>query len=312
MKTSRIFAALLAMVTLLSMLAGCKSDSNPTTANNCEHEWLVATCKAPKTCRLCGKTEGAAYAHQWTEADCTHAKTCRFCNTTEGEVPGHQWAEGSCVAPKTCTVCNITEGTAPGHDWQPATPEAPKTCKVCGQTEGDRITLDPRFDPEVCKELYGIWTGTYTLDFAKLDMPGIAASVVMTLEFRADGMMISSSEFEDLEAITHDLTTFMTDMVYETFITMGMGTNREEIDLLFSQNYGTTVYDYMKQEASATLNSMISSVMHVYYAEDGVIYDAENWDQDMYSQEYELRDGKLFITNADQGTIELTYVGPTE
>ena len=32
------------------------------TACGCEHQWTDATCSAPKTCTLCGETEGTALA----------------------------------------------------------------------------------------------------------------------------------------------------------------------------------------------------------------------------------------------------------
>jgi DNA-directed RNA polymerase subunit RPC12/RpoP len=43
----------------------------------CEHEWLDATCTTPKTCSLCGKTEGEALGHieeiiEGKAADCTN------------------------------------------------------------------------------------------------------------------------------------------------------------------------------------------------------------------------------------------------
>ena len=35
------------------------------------HSWKKATCKAPKTCKTCGVTEGAAAEHNWKNATCT-------------------------------------------------------------------------------------------------------------------------------------------------------------------------------------------------------------------------------------------------
>ena len=53
-------------VALLLTLAGC----------GCDHEWYAATCTSPKTCSLCGKTEGEPLPHTWLDATCTAAKTC--------------------------------------------------------------------------------------------------------------------------------------------------------------------------------------------------------------------------------------------
>ncbi len=79
----------------------------------CDHDFKPATCTSPKTCDLCGETEGEALGHTWVDADCD--------------------------TPKTCSVCSETEGEALGHTWVDATTEAPKTCESCGETEGDPL-----------------------------------------------------------------------------------------------------------------------------------------------------------------------------
>ena len=137
------------------------------------HTWTDATCTAPKTCSVCGATEGAAAGHSyeavvtaptctaggyttytcsvcgdsyvgdetaalghtWTEATCTEPKTCSVCGYTEGTA-SHDWAEATCTAPKTCKVCGATEGTALGHNWELPDCVTPETCSVCGATEG--------------------------------------------------------------------------------------------------------------------------------------------------------------------------------
>ena len=101
------------------------------------HDWKDATCTEPKTCRICGATEGDPAGHQWKEATCTEPKTCTVCGATEGEASGHVWGEAACTEPRTCTVCGATEGEARGHEWKDATCTEPKTCTVCGATEGD-------------------------------------------------------------------------------------------------------------------------------------------------------------------------------
>lgn len=82
-------------------------------ACGCEHEWQEATCNAPRTCSLCGETEGEALGHEWTDADCENPKTCSRCGETEGEPLGHtpgEWeAENSNALGgkevQRCTVC---------------------------------------------------------------------------------------------------------------------------------------------------------------------------------------------------------------
>lgn len=54
-----------------------------------EHEWIEATCTEPKTCEICGETEGKALGHDWMEATYDNPKTCRRCEETEGNVKGY-------------------------------------------------------------------------------------------------------------------------------------------------------------------------------------------------------------------------------
>lgn len=80
---------------------------------------------------------GCGCSHEWTEADCVTPKTCTLCGETEGEALGHSWQGATCEAPKTCASCGMTEGEPLGHNWQDATCEVPKTCTACGETEGE-------------------------------------------------------------------------------------------------------------------------------------------------------------------------------
>ncbi len=100
--------------------------------NECEHTWTPATCTVPKTCSVCGDTEGEALDHTWTDATCTAPKTCSVCGATEGEALGHSWKAATCTAPKTCTACGKTEGGKMGHLYIP-TVTAP-TCVDNGYT----------------------------------------------------------------------------------------------------------------------------------------------------------------------------------
>jgi hypothetical protein len=152
MKKRMYLLLLTALVCLLLASCGCK------------HEWAEATCDVPKTCTLCGETEGEPLQHQWKDATCLEPKTCTLCNKTEGDPLGHAfadsapdcenpkkcvacgipeteaiphtWVDATCDNPKTCSVCHKTEGEKLEHIWQEATCEAPKTCTLCGLTEG--------------------------------------------------------------------------------------------------------------------------------------------------------------------------------
>lgn len=118
---------ILPVMILTLLLAGC----------GCEHEWYAATCSAPKTCHLCGVTEGEALPHTWQEATCIAPKTCSVCQVTEGQPLPHTWQEATCTRAKTCSVCQTVEGEPLPHTWQEATCTAPKTCSVCLVTEGE-------------------------------------------------------------------------------------------------------------------------------------------------------------------------------
>lgn len=51
------------------------------------HTWVDATCTEPKTCSVCGTTEGEALGHEWEEntPNYQQAKTCTRCGETDGE-----------------------------------------------------------------------------------------------------------------------------------------------------------------------------------------------------------------------------------
>ena len=66
-------------------------------STTCQHNWSPATCTAPRTCSICGATEGVAVGHTWLDATCTTAKTCSICGTTQGNALGHRYSEGYCI-----------------------------------------------------------------------------------------------------------------------------------------------------------------------------------------------------------------------
>lgn len=111
-------------------------------ATQCKHQWINASCSAPKTCSLCGKTEGEPLDHRWDKATCTKPKTCVVCGQTKGEALGHHWVEATCSAPKTCSRCGATEGVAlphtpgdpePAADYVNAVYTVTSVCTVCGE-----------------------------------------------------------------------------------------------------------------------------------------------------------------------------------
>ena len=101
----------------------------------CTHTWKDATCTEPKTCSICGKTDGDALGHSYQEA--VTAPTC-----TEKGYTTH-----------TCSRCGDsyadTYVSAAGHDWddgvvtkEPTYSETgirTYTCKNCGETKTEEI-----------------------------------------------------------------------------------------------------------------------------------------------------------------------------
>ena len=123
-----------------------------TTCNECgyirtiTHDYTDATCTAPKTCTVCGVTEGEARGHNYvsvvTDPDCISSGyttyTCSTCGdsyiTNEVIALGHDY-DHACDT--TCNRCYETRTIT--HDYTDATCTAPKTCKVCGVTSGSAL-----------------------------------------------------------------------------------------------------------------------------------------------------------------------------
>ena len=86
------------------------------------------------------ETEGEPLGHVWLEATCKAPRTCEVCGETTGEPVAHTWEEADCATPRTCAVCGETDGDALGHTWQEADYQNPETCMVCGETRGEPLT----------------------------------------------------------------------------------------------------------------------------------------------------------------------------
>ncbi len=83
---------------LAALLCGC----------GCQHQWQKSTCQNPRTCTLCGATEGKVRSHEWESTACNDPKGCIVCGTTEGMELTHQWQEDS----KICIHCGLDERAA--------------------------------------------------------------------------------------------------------------------------------------------------------------------------------------------------------
>lgn len=80
--------------------------------SGCPHEWIGSiynvwsepTCQVPKTCIICGATEGGVLPHDWKNTSCDNPSPCSMCGTLEGIEITHQWQEDGS---KICVRCGI-------------------------------------------------------------------------------------------------------------------------------------------------------------------------------------------------------------
>ena len=311
MKRSWI-VCVLALVLIL-LLTGC----------GCEHEWFVATCSAPKTCSLCGQTEGEALPHTWQDADCvtpktcsvckltegealghtwqdatcTEVKVCTVCQVTEGEPLGHTWVEANCSAPKTCSVCKVTEGKTADHKWEAATTEAPKTCSVCKKTSGSKIKTDSRFTTKATKDLQGTWVTDVHMTDEMLGLEnfgGLDCRLVM--KFGNSGKLTSSMEIKDEKAFMSKYKQYTIDLTYAAFAQEGM--NKTQADQAMLDAYGLNVNDYVEAALkSVDINKLFGAYFmeEVYYVEGDKVFTALSWKAKFESNAFKITGGKLVI-----------------
>lgn len=276
------------MLVLLLLLAGC----------GCEHEWVEADCVTPKTCSLCGETEGAPLGHTWAAADCTTAKTCEVCDETEGEALGHTWEDATCVLPKKCATCHETEGEALSHEWEEATTEAPKTCVNCQATEGSKLNTDPRFTTASTKELYGKWSCEVTVSGEMMGTTGYLDELECTYyyEFGKTGEVYYSVELHDYFAYIDALKAFTVDETYRMLEEEGY--SKAESDAAFEEYYGMSIQEYVDATYDGISQEDILESLSsegVYYVGQNGIYFSDSWYGEFESSAYTLEDGVLII-----------------
>ena len=274
----RTITVLVSLLLCTLLLAGC----------GCDHSWMAATCEEPKTCELCGETEGEAKGHSWVDATCTEAKHCENCRETKGE--------------------------ALGHTWEEATTEAPKTCTTCGETEGERIITDPRFTTAAAKPLMGKWTGVCTFSAEDMGIPDFDATmeIVMIMEFGNAGDYAVTAEVSNEEAFKAAMIDYTIELTYQEMAAAGL--SREEADELLKAELGYDIPTYVKTELESfdvgdlfTASMDTSALSGFYYVEDGKLYTGFSWD-DMAEEAYTLENDTLVLDSLNEGLgMDVTF-----
>lgn len=164
---------------LLSMLVIFSCALISCGSKQCSHDFSQATCKAPKTCTLCGETEGEIGTHVWKNSNCSLPTTCEICGATNGEAPGHSWPSSFCTNDKVCRVCGEIEkakehvwntnecgrvkfcvecdfiGEKTEHNWVEATCVSPEYCTHCEEIKKEALGHDWSItsckSPKVCQ-----------------------------------------------------------------------------------------------------------------------------------------------------------------
>lgn len=105
------------------------------------HDWVAATCTAPKTCSRCGATEGNALGHDfadvWSSDASGHWHACSRCDAKDGEAAHTPDREAATETdPIKCTECDYIITAALGHTHSLTKVEAKApTCTEDGNIE---------------------------------------------------------------------------------------------------------------------------------------------------------------------------------
>lgn len=274
----RTITVLVSLLLCTLLLAGC----------GCDHSWMAATCEEPKTCELCGETEGEAKGHSWVDATCTEAEHCENCRETKGE--------------------------ALGHTWEEATTEAPKTCTTCGETEGDRIITDPRFTTAAAKPLMGKWEGQCVFTAEQMGIDGFDAEleIGITFEFFNNGEYAADAFVANEEDFKAAMINYTIELTYQEMASAGF--SREEADELLKAEMGYDIPTYVENElASFDVGGMFTDSLDTsvlsgfYYVEDGKLFTGFSWD-DMAEETYTLENNTLTMDGMNEGLgMDVTF-----
>jgi len=114
-------------------------NQSQTTTPSHTHTFSKATCTEPSKC-ACGTTQGSALGHDWQGATCKAPKTCKTCGATEGQKGDHSYSAGK------CTVCGASNTLNPKTDLD-TSKEYVGNLKVSGDM---LIGGALQFDSEAC------------------------------------------------------------------------------------------------------------------------------------------------------------------
>ena len=282
-------------------------------ACSCSHDWEEADCDDPKTCALCGETEGESLGHEWEDADCTKAKTCKECGKTKGEPLGHDWEDATCIEAKTCSVCGEKDGEALGHTWMDATTDAPKTCSTCGETEGERIITDSRFTTSATKDFYGSWQENITFSASDLGWGNYSDTFefVTTFTFDNKGNYTMSVMPVDPVAMKDVFKAIVADSIYQQYSAYGY--DKSATDAYYMSSFGMNVTQYVDEyykDIDFEQSYAEASVNGVYYVKNGKIYLAKSWNSSFDYNKYEWSGDVLIMYDeaAPNGQYQFTRV----
>ena len=125
----------------------CTPADCDTTCDNCGEKREATphtyTNACDESCNICGATR--TITHDYTDATCTEPKTCSVCGVTEGEALGHTYSN---ACDKSCNRCKATR-TVAGHDYEKKVTKATTTkngviknvCSECGYTSSKVTTI---------------------------------------------------------------------------------------------------------------------------------------------------------------------------
>ena len=279
---------------------------------------MDATCTEPKTCSVCGLTDGEALGHNWKEATCTEPATCSRCGETDGEALGHDWQEATCTEPATCSRCGETDGEALGHtveDWTvdveaTCTSEGSKsgTCTACGETVTEII--------EMTDHTEGEWSLTDTAGYNVLRCTVCGeiiekeetSRIISALQGYGmfDEVTISGSG-DDVIELPASGVPMIIEITYSgnsNFIIWTLDSSGDQVDLLVNTigSYSGTVTSWTDYEDTALLSITASGSWSITFKPMCLM-------DELVSGETYSNDDVRYIATDDLLTLDVTYSG---